>query len=818
MRRVPTQFINQIFLLVAVTLQFTSCTAPAPTVWNFIPPSTIAVLENTLLQELKAQPLVATDFQKLHLPDSVNLTCTVVWLEVEKGRIEELFIIPDGSSLAEGVKNSFGAQVKPRKLNGYDFWELGTKDNSLSVLATSSLLAVSTNPLVIESVIRTLAQKQSVHPLAQLNKLPNLKQDKGNLYIDWTAIKTVWPLADRSILDVQSNKTTLMLDGFTLPDTASFSWQLLKSMEQQTPTPVTLQEVVPQGAHSLLHLGVSDASAWNATRLQLLQAAKPRVYDSLQAELKHTGFSANRFFAAIDHEIGVITLDRGTVVAVNIKEITKVDQELRKIRSAASEDESNLMFSESGPLIRYLFWPFAPDFREVHFALEGEVLYLANNQSALQFTLEKLALDQTWGRTLAWQKFHSAILTEANVSYFIAQPGANFVTAPLPDTFARGYAQFSNVGDQFYTSMLLEFARTTATQNTASKSPSINQLVFDRSIQSKPYPVINHNTKEQEIVFGDASGQFSLVSQNKIAWSLKVGSLASEVYQIDFFKNRKLQYAFVANQQLHIIDRLGRPVNGFPVGLAKGGIQNMSVVDYDQTRNYRYLITYANGEVWLLDARGKGLENWSPRKFGEEINAIRFQRMKGRDYFAALGRRTLYVVNRKGESVSGFPHVVDEDYANDFFADTQVGAWVVVTRSGKLQWIALNGTVAQEKILPKNSVEARFQLLPHEGHAFALRLDRGKVALFSLAGDLVFEVQNPGSNQLKAHVVLLQEKPHLILYDQEQQLVHVFGPTGNALLSRPLEASSEPGFSVTPEQAIQLHTVFGSQLSTTVIR
>jgi hypothetical protein len=308
--------------LLAIAFQLTSCSDPKLTSWSLIPTATVAILENTSIQDLQSQPLVATDFARLRVPDSAAYLCTVAWVRLERGRTEELFILQQAGSLLERIKNEFASQIKPRKLNGYDFWELGTKDNSLSVLLVNDFLALSTSPLVIEAVIRTLTQKPSPHPLAQLKQLPNLKQDKGNLYVDWTSIEMAWTLAQQSILDVQSDKTTLMLDGFTLSDTASFSWQLLKSMEAQTPAALTLQDVVPQGTQSFLLLGVSDAAGWNATRLQLLQAKKPIVFDSLQMQLKQTGFSIDRFFAAVDQEIGFIQTDRGPIVACKIKEFT----------------------------------------------------------------------------------------------------------------------------------------------------------------------------------------------------------------------------------------------------------------------------------------------------------------------------------------------------------------------------------------------------------------------------------------------------------------------------------------------------------------
>lgn len=804
-----------LFILVLIH----SCQERQKTTWDLLPVSTVAVLENTPIQDLKNQPLVFTPVARLSTFDSLKTDCTVAWVKVEKDRTSEVIITAATPGLLSRIKASVQPEPKLRKLNGYEFWQIGSKDDTFWVLEVDNQLAISTSSLAIEAVIRTLTQPAQKHALAQLKKLPNRRQDQGNLYVDWSAIPMDWPLASRSILDVQHSASTLMLDGFTLLDTARFSGQLLKSMERQTPTTVTLQDIVPDGAQSFLHLGVSDAAAWYEVRMAQLQTDKPVIFDSLQAQFKTTGFSGDRFFSSIDREIGFIRTDHGQVIVCKLKEVTKAVNEFKKIRAQGNEDESNLNFSEHGQFMQLLFWPFAPGFTDLHYAFEADLIIMANTQAALQLVLEKMALDQTWGKTLAWKKFHTAMLQEANVSYFFAQAASEktngvFFAAEV----ARGYAQFSNVDQQFYTSILLQFKPREANTSVSATPAASNQVTLNQAIQTKPYPVVNHTTKAQEVVFIDASGQLNLQSQDKTLWSLPVGTPASDIYQIDYFKNRKLQYAFVAGQRLHIVDRLGRAVNGFPIPLPKGTIRAMTIVDYDQTRNYRFLVTYANGDALLFDGKGKTLEGWNPKTFGEDLLNIRFQRMKGKDYFVAQGRRKIFLTNRKGEVLPGFPWSSPEDLATGIAADTRAGSFIVLSRPGKLQWIQPDGTVAQEKILPKNSVEARFHLLAQPDQFFVLRLDRGKLAVFSEAGELLFEVQNPGSNAVLPQAIIQKRKPILVLYDPEQQLVHVFSSTGAPALARPLEASTEPGVSLNSEGDIQLFTVNGSQLTTTVVR
>jgi hypothetical protein len=804
------------FPLLILLLLLSRCTDTKITAWHLFPSSTVAVLESTPLRELGKLPLLITDVDRFLPYDSLEASGTVAWLAIEKNRHEELLVLPESAGLVMRIMKKFGGASTKRNLNGYDFLELTAGERTVCVLSIADLVVISTRPLVIESVIRTVTQQQPVISLVQLKKLPNLKQDQGNLYINWSKIPMLWPLAAQSFLDVQHNDSTLVLDGFTLSDTAAFSWQLLKAMEQQSPMPLGLQDVVPQGAQTFLHLGMANPEAWHQTHLAQLQKHQKSIFDSLHNHLKKTGFLADRFFSGIEHELGFIATDRGQVIVAQLREITKVDRELKKLRLATTdEDQSNINFSEHGKLFHYLFWPFAPDFTEVHYAVEEDVLFLANAQPALQLALEKVALDQTWGKTLAWQKFHAAMLTEANVSFFFAQPVPERLTAALPAArLEAGYAQFSNVDQQFYTNVLLRFSPQRE-KAVAASPPASSQIVFNQNIQTPPFPVLNHTTKETEVILIDGSGQLTLIAQNRHLWTLPVGTPASGIFQVDYFKNRKLQYVLVAGQKLHLVDRLGRAVKGFPVALPEGEIRGLTVIDYDQSRNYRFLITYARGEVYLLDRSGKLLEGWNPKKFPEQIHDVRFQRMKGKDYFVALGRRTLFLANRRGEEIAGFPFASPEAVVPIVVADTQAGAFLILSQSGKLQWVDVNGRATREKLLQRHSVEARFYLMTDSDRFFVLRTDRGKIALLTPEGDQLYEVENPGSNRIRPRIAVVKQKPILLLYDEEQQLVHVISHDGRGLPGQPLEASAEPGFQVTNDRRLHVFTINGRQLATT---
>lgn len=800
-------FCAALFLFVALA----GCNRQQQTAWDLLPPATAVVWENATLASISEQPL-HFQFSKNFRFDSLQIPCFIAWVVVEKDKLEPFVTAARQALDADKIFRTAGSPPpERRKFNGLEFVVYKTPNSRVAVLQVDGLVVFSENPLVIESVIRTVAQKAANRRLPSLRKLPNRKKDQGTLYVDWNLLGTPFPLGGTSILDVQLGNNELVLDGFTLPDTARSSFHLLSLMASQKPVPITLHNAVPQGATHFLHLGVSNPAAWQESHRQLLARKRPDILDSLRLLEAATGFSRERFFDAIDGEVGFVATARGNLILIKLKEISKAAGELRKLQTLAAPgpDEPGMLFLERGHFVHQMFWPLAAVFSEVHYAYEDNVLFLSDTQPAIQYALERVRIDQTWGRTLAWKRAHPAMLDEANISYFYSASGSVQFLSPGV-ALTGGYAQFSNIDQQFYTSLVLRVtpgALRGALPDTAGRRDKpAHQIFLNNAIQSAAYPVVNHTSGDEEIILADVAGNLHLISNHKSLWTLPVGELQSPVFQIDYFRNKKLQYVFLAGGKLFVVDRLGRRVTGFPVAVPPGRTTGFEVVDYDQSRNYRFLVLHEAGNAFLLNSSGQPLEGWNPCRFPERIQKIGFQRLRGKDYFVAVAQRKLYLTNRRGEVMPGFPVDMREDVYAGFHADVPKGTFVVLTTSGRRLSVRPDGTIADEYILPKNSVEAAFFILQNTSKLYIGRLDRGKVAVFDERNQLLFEAENPGSNRLAGQVAG-EDARAFVFYDEEQQLAFALSSKGAQLLPGPLESSGVPRVSAHAGGRLNLYTV-----------
>ena len=173
---------------------------------------------------------------------------------------------------------------------------------------------------------------------------------------------------------------------------------------------------------------------------------------------------------------------------------------------------------------------------------------------------------------------------------------------------------------------------------------------------TKPVLTFNHNEKEnREIMVQDKSNKLHQISNDgKIRWSIDIGEpIMSEVHQIDYLANGKLQYLFSTKSKLFIVDRNGVNLEGFPVNFPAKATNGVSVLDYDNNRIYRYFVACDDKKVYAYDKEGKIMKGWIFEGTKSEVTTpIQHFKVKGKDYIVFKDRYRIYIQNRKGEPVA----------------------------------------------------------------------------------------------------------------------------------------------------------------------
>jgi hypothetical protein len=293
------------------------------------------------------------------------------------------------------------------------------------------------------------------------------------------------------------------------------------------------------------------------------------------------------------------------------------------------------------------------NFQNVVFGVLNDYVIFAQEASVLKSCFQKYLQGNTLSRDLDFVDFSEHVSSRSN--YFV-YTNPSLWLKPLqsifrdnvisPDMMQSFYWQFSNVNKAFFTSGAIHYGK-----KIVAKTNKLWELQLDTLPYLRPQIVVNHTNKAREIMVQDAANQLYLINASgEILFKVQLsGPIVSNIYQIDFYNNKKLQYVFNTTDKIFVVDRNGNSVGDFPLNLPAPASNGMAVVNYDKSNNYRFFVACENKKIYGYEFSGKPLQGWSP--LGETATLttlIRHHVLGDKDfitfcsdegYFYALDRR-----------------------------------------------------------------------------------------------------------------------------------------------------------------------------------
>ena len=167
-----------------------------------------------------------------------------------------------------------------------------------------------------------------------------------------------------------------------------------------------------------------------------------------------------------------------------------------------------------------------------------------------------------------------------------------------------------------------------------------------------PYSLNNHRTGSKDIVVQDVNNIIYLISAGgKIKWSKQIeDKIKGEVSQIDAYKNNKYQMIFNTTSKLHIIDILGKEIDGYPIDFSYLATNTVSILDYDNNKDYRFLIAGDDYKIHNYNVEGKGVSGWTYPKLKSKLDRpILYFAINGLDYIMTIEENgNIKLFNRRG--------------------------------------------------------------------------------------------------------------------------------------------------------------------------
>lgn len=759
-----------------------------------------------------------------------------------KDDFDFIYYVSDLKNPAEAlsaISTIKGFRYSERELNSIQIHELSDGRQTFSWIAIGNVWVASFTPFLIEDVIRTYRGKPNFTKAnPEVRQLPRISGDAGNVYVqlknfsDWFSVfmpgnEKLFAMGKMSLLDIKSTDNNLVFNGFST-DSAAHNDYLLSVFQNQSPVSFGLKNYVPNRTVLFTSFGIDDGAGFAASLQRFVAGHKPHLRDSLNKLSAGLSFQWKELYEVISNEIGICQVEGRSgqrlskVLMVETKSPALWTKHLDALSEKLSEDTvfherySSYLIREI-PAYRFpekLFWPLVQGFDHTFYTTRGNVVFLADDLEELKYFLEDIEQEDVWGKSVSKNQFLETTLLESNMSVFINTPKVWHLVTPKLNPRWRQFVrdnqsllasvqmsafQFSHLNNTYYTNITLNETEP-KTEVAFTSAARRNVVHFPQPIQ-KLHAGKSHVSQANEILIQDSLNDLSLVSmEGDVLWKVPVGDpITSDIQQIDYFNNGKLQYIFTTRDVLHIIDRLGNYVQPYPLHLPGKDIQYLSIVDYDRSKRYRFLIAERNGKLWMYDKSGNNLEGWTPRDVGRTlVTAPRHHRIKGKDFVLAI--RTdgiVHLYNRRGEIIKNFPLDVQGTPIGDYFLEMGSGIattnFLLVTRDGYRVRFNPEGKIQSRETLLRAYVGSQFGLVAeNSGKSYLItQHDRRQLTISDPTGKkiLVSDYMTLNDSGIK-YYQYTGGKSFITLTDPVQALSYVYDGNGTLLTNPPLESTA----------------------------
>ena len=601
-----------------------------------------------------------------------------------------------------------GVQVKERKYNNQKIYLASRGKDEVCYAVVGGMVLVSNSELYVEDAVNQLSnpsedEKDGAPRFKNMNRY--FFAGAGlNVFLNTTCFSDLLPLLlQKDFIAKQTNIAKWFkwgaLDGEIKPSGVSFNgfvhYDGLKAafpvaFKGQLPQDSKLDAVMPADVKSVSILALSDVKnylasletyRYGAGQIENVRKRKQefarlfgdKLDEEWQALLKgEWGKGTLSYDASRKQEEGIV------VVHVKAGSLARglLEKMLKSYASKSGISETSLYRSfalDKDKKVSYFKMP-VPDFAGVmwgyvlggiatnYVLVEDNYVVFSSSERGLQVFasdyMRRLSVrDQEWYqklRTKLSSKFNWMYLSEMVAMLPYYEQVTKGVLRELLERNKEGMEVFSSLGlqwvcegDMLYHTLFL------STEEVEQKQAQIMwQTRLDARMSMKPAIVVNHNTGERELFVQDEGNTIYLINDvGRILWKLPIdGKINSEVYQVDMFKNGKLQYLFSTPGHLYLIDRNGNYLPRFPLAFKSPCERGISVADYENNKNYRVFAPGADHHVYLYEVSGNFVKGWDvPKSDNDIVSKIYHFRVEGKDYLVYADRYRLYILDRKGK-------------------------------------------------------------------------------------------------------------------------------------------------------------------------
>ncbi|MBU8891999.1 MAG: hypothetical protein KOO66_04425 [Bacteroidales bacterium] len=707
----------------------------------------------------------------------------------------------DKKSLLQSITSLISTDkiIKTRDYNNARIYIVKTEDKELNFSFSNGILMFSSSSILVENAIRQSEAKESI-----LNDRTFLKVQKtsgknvdANIYLNLSnfnniisktlnkqqssVISKMANLGNWTELDVNLKKDAVLLNGFTFSNDSLNNY--LNIFLGQEAVDHKMNSILPSNTSLFVSFGISNTDQYlKSYKSYLEKQGKINQYQLFIDQYKNKyAIDLESFLKTqLDEEIGVVLTDipggnvnenMFVVMRTKSKSIAEnnIEDIITKIAAINNNKKSNYISEVRidkettykvyslpiSNLYRTFFGNIFPEFKNQYLTFIDNFIIVSSSKNSLSTFIHSNILQKTLENDMKFERFSDYLSSKSNFYFYTNMyRSPTYISELLNPNLKKGLnthiesfrkfqafaVQFQQNNSMIYNNLYLQYI-----PEIKEEAVTVWESHLDTTTNFKPVLVTNHYTKENEIFIQDLNNKIYLINKvGRILWKFQLSEkINSEVYQVDFFKNGKLQLLFSTENKIHLIDRNGNYVERYPVKLRSPSTAGIALFDYDKNMDYRIIIPCKNKNVYLYNIEGNLINGW---KFGQtdtQVNKpVQHFRINSNDYIVFADQFRIYILNRRGEERINVKTQFSKSVNNSFIPESgnNINSGFVTTDvSGLIKKINLDGTVETKQVGEFSANHFfDYQDINADGFKDYIFLNKNKLAVYKRDGSGIF--------------------------------------------------------------------------------
>lgn len=661
------------------------------------------------------------------------------------------------------------------------------------------------NDSIFNRVLKTGSAKAPVKAYVKYSELTNLLRSLVNADkqadVNWLS-----SFADWTEFDFLIKNNEIILSGFTGTDQNNDFIELLKD---QKPVEFNAQNIIPFNTNTLLWLGLSDFQAY---------------YDksSKRAISKSINFDISKLTNIIDSEIAlassaerISSFEGNTFFVFKVKDAALANSMLMNI--ARNMGYSNVTVNgnyrigriKKDDFVSSLFGDAFGVIKENYFTIVSDYVVMANSESSIKNFIRYYETGKTLDLNDNFRSFSDNIQTNSNILVFI-KPGSiiHRLSQYFTEQTAKSVELNQNVASSFqglsfqlssgyplsFTNIYTSHAKGVREENLALWKTKLNS---DASLG--PFIVSNHNSRSKNIIVFDKQNRMYFVdADGDILWNKKVeGKPMGKVYEVDYYKNNKVQYLFNTENYIYLLDINGRNVGNYPKKLHTKATAGLVIFDYLNNKDYRLVIPQSDKKVYNYTIDGDETRGWNePKMVNIVVSPVERLLANRKDYIIITDiDNNVKIVNRKGNRRIKVGSQLRKAKNSSYYVNRTNSKGIIITtdESGKLVYIGSSGRLSYTDF-GQFSPGHFFLYEDFNGDRYMdfIFIDGNKLTVFDRFKKVLFSYEFGSNITVRPSFFDIGNNQHVLgVVADEEQTNYLFDKKGNIIISKGLVGETQ---------------------------